>query len=159
MTLIRWNPERRLGSWRPVGDFAGDFFNMHREIDRLFDRLGGDLADDGTTSTWLPAVDILERDDAFEVRAELPGMKKDDVKITLRDDILTIRGEKKQESEKKEQNYHRVERSYGSFQRSFTLPSSVRSDRIDATYNEGVLTIVLPKSEEAKPRDIEVKVK
>jgi len=93
------------------------------------------------------------------VRAELPGIKKEDVKITLRDDILTIRGEKKQESEKKEQNYHRVERSDGSFQRSYALPASVQGDKIDATYHDGVLTVVLPKSEEAKPRDIEVKVK
>jgi HSP20 family protein len=159
MTLIRWNPERKLAPWHPVNNFTGEFFNMHREIDRLLDRLAGDVTDDGKTSTWLPVVDVLERDDAFEVRAELPGIKKEDVKITLRDDILTIRGEKKQESEKKEQNYHRVERSYGSFQRSFALPASVQGDKIDATYHDGVLTVVLPKSEEAKPRDIEVKVK
>ena len=159
MTLIRWNPERKLTTWHPVSEFTGDFFNVHREIDRLFDRFVGDGTDDGKTSTWLPMVDVLEHEDAFEVRAELPGMKKDDVKITLRDDILTIRGEKKQESEKKDQNYHRIERSYGSFQRSFKLPVSVKGDKIDATYNDGVLTVVLPKSEEAKPRDIEVKVK
>jgi HSP20 family protein len=159
MTLIRWNPERKLASWHPVYDFTGGSFNMQREIERLFHRLGGDVTDDGKTSTWLPVVDIVERDDAFEVRAELPGMKKEDVKITLRDDILTIRGEKKQESEKKDQNYHRIERSYGNFQRSFTLPTSVKGDKIDAMYNDGVLTVVIPKSEEAKPRDIEVKVK
>jgi HSP20 family protein len=111
------------------------------------------------TSTWLPAVDVLERDDAFEVKAELPGLKKEQVKITLRDDILTIRGEKKQEPEEEKRQYRRSERSYGMFQRSFTLPASVRHDKIDATFQDGVLTVVLPKSEEAKPRDIEVKVK
>ena len=150
MTLIRWNP---------INNFTGEFVNMHREIDRLFDRIVSDGNADGKASTWLPVVEILERDDAFELRAELPGMKKDDVRITLHDDVLTIRGEKKQESEKKEQKYHRTERSYGSFQRSFTFPASMQGDKIDATYHDGVLTIVLPKSEEAKPRDIEVKVK
>jgi HSP20 family protein len=159
MTLIRWNPARSLAAWRPMDDFASEFINMHREIDRMFDRMRSDVTDDGTTSTWLPAVDILEHDNAFEVKAELPGLKKEDVKITLRDDILTIRGEKKHSAEVKEHQYRRVERSYGTFQRSFTLPSSVRNDKIDATFNDGILSILLPKSEEAKPRDIEVKVK
>jgi HSP20 family protein len=89
---------------------------------------------------------------------ELPGVNKDEVKITLESNILTIRGEKKQEKETKKENYHRIERSYGSFERSFTLPTSVKSDKIDAAYNNGVLQITLPKVEEAKPKQIEVKV-
>jgi HSP20 family protein len=103
-------------------------------------------------------VDIAEHDDAYTVKMELPGVNKDEVKITLESNILTIRGEKKQEKETKKENYHRIERSYGSFERSFTLPTSVKSDKIDAAYNNGVLQITLPKVEEAKPKQIEVKV-
>jgi HSP20 family protein len=108
---------------------------------------------------WTPAVDVAEHEDAYQVKVELPGVSKDDVKITMQDNILTIRGEKKQEKESKNSNYHRVERSYGSFQRSFTLPTSVKHDKIEASYNDGILTIALPKAEEAKPKQIEVKVK
>jgi HSP20 family protein len=90
---------------------------------------------------------------------ELPGVNKDDVKITMQDNILTIRGEKKEEKKGKEGNAHRVERYYGSFQRSFSLPTSVKNDRIEAEYRDGILTINMPKAEEAKPKQIEVKVK
>ena len=159
MTLVRWNPARQISPWRSMGEFTNEFFNMHRDLDRMFDRLRGDTTDDGQTSTWLPAVDIVEKENEFEVRVELPGMKKDDVKITLVDDVLTIRGEKKQQAETKEENYHRSERSYGMFQRSFTLPSSVKGEKIEATYVDGLLSLTLPKKEEAKSREIEVKVK
>jgi len=115
--------------------------------------------EDYAISSWTPAVDITEHDDQFVVKVELPGVNKDDVKITLENNILTIRGEKKQEKETKKENYHRVERSYGSFQRSFTLPTTVKSDKIDAAYKDGILQIALPKAEEAKPKQIEVKVK
>ena len=90
---------------------------------------------------------------------ELPGVNKDDVKITLESNVLTIRGEKKAESEVNEKNLHRTERSYGEFQRSFTLPISVKNDRVDAVYKDGILTVSLPKADEAKPKLIEVKVK
>ena len=106
-----------------------------------------------------PRVDIEERADKFAIAVELPGVSKEDVKITLESNILTIKGEKRQEKEQKGRNYHRLERSYGSFQRSFTLPMTVRNDRIDASFQDGVLSIALPKSEEAKPRTIEVKVR
>ncbi|MBI4548049.1 MAG: Hsp20/alpha crystallin family protein [Ignavibacteriae bacterium] len=132
---------------------------MQREIDRMFDRFRGGMIDDGSASTWLPTVDIAEQENDYVVKVDLPGVNKSDVKITVQNDVLTIRGEKKQEKEKKGENYHRVERSYGSFQRSFTLPSSVMSDKIEASYDNGVLTITLPKVEEAKPKEIEVKVK
>jgi len=117
------------------------------------------MLDEGTTPTWLPAVDIVEQKDDYIVKVDLPGLTKNDVKITVQNDILTIRGEKKQEKESKEQNVHRMERSYGMFQRSFTLPSSVKSEKIDAVFADGVLTITLPKVEEAKAKEIEVKVK
>ncbi|HTP79313.1 MAG TPA: Hsp20/alpha crystallin family protein [Bacteroidota bacterium] len=156
MTLIRWNPTRDLTAWSP------QFHNVRREMTRAFDNFfHGDVEDDGSfgLSLWTPAVDIKEQDDEYVVNVELPGVKKDEVKITIESNVLTIRGEKKEEKNSKEGNYQRVERSYGSFQRSFTLPSTVKSDKIEAAYNDGVLTVTLPKAEEAKPKQIEVKVK
>jgi HSP20 family protein len=156
MSLVRWNPARELERWAP------DFFGVQREINRLFDDFfrGGMQAEEASgRSYWSPAVDIAERDNEYVVKVELPGVNKDDVKITLESNILTIRGEKKQEKEEKGENSHRLERSYGSFQRSFTLPTIVKNDKIDAVYRDGILTVTLPKAEEAKPKQIEVKVK
>lgn len=156
MSLIRWNPSRELGTW------PSDFFGVQRDINRLFDNFfRGGTQDDGSygMSYWTPAVDIAEQDNEYVVKVELPGVSKEDVKITLESNILTIRGEKKQEKNSKEDNYHRMERTYGSFQRSFTLPTTVKNDKIDAVYKEGILTVTLPKAEEAKPKQIEVKVK
>lgn len=155
MTLIRWNPLRDVTAWHPVKDFE----DMHREIDRMFNRFRSDAHDEEASKTLMPAVDIVERENDFNIKLELPGVENKDVKITVQNDILTIKGEKKQESEKKGENYHRVERSYGIFQRSFTLPSSVNSEKIDASYDNGVLTVSVPKLEEAKPKEIEVKLK
>ncbi|MCX7984007.1 MAG: Hsp20/alpha crystallin family protein [Bacteroidetes bacterium] len=155
MALIRWNPARELAN------FPNEIFNLQREINRMFDSFFRGWRDEEETSLaqWSPAVDIAEKDDAYIVKVELPGVEKDDVKVTLESNVLTIRGEKKFEKETKKENYHRIERCYGSFNRSFTLPSTVKSDKIDATYKDGVLTITLPKAEEAKPKQIEVKVK
>lgn len=127
--------------------------NLDREI--------SDILDDGSfgTSFWTPAVDVAENENEVQVKVELPGISKDDVKITMQENILTIRGEKKQENETKNSEYRRVERSYGSFQRSFTLPTSVKHDEIEASYKDGILTVTLPKAEEAKPKQIDVKVK
>jgi len=155
MSLVRWNPARELATW------PSDLFGIQREMNRMFDNVFRfDTRDaDAEFTAWTPAVDIAEHDDQFVVKVELPGVNKDEVKITLENNILTIRGEKKQEKETKKENYHRVERSYGSFQRSFTLPTTVKSDKIDAVYKDGILQIALPKAEEAKPKQIEVKVK
>jgi len=156
MSLIRWNPTHELDRW------PSDFFGIQREINRVFDNFvrGGVQADESfMTSYWTPAVDIAEQENEYIVKMELPGVNKDDVKISLESNILTIKGEKKQEKEEKSKNLHRVERSYGSFQRSFTLPMTVKSDKIDAVFKDGVLSISLPKAEEAKPKQIEVKVK
>jgi len=140
--------------------WPSDLFGIQREMNRMFDGFFRGINDEETSLTsWSPAVDVAEHDDAYVVKVELPGVNKDEVKITIESNILTIRGEKKQEKETKKENYHRVERSYGSFQRSFTLPSTVKSDKIDAAYKDGILTIALPKAEEAKPKQIEVKVK
>jgi len=159
MTLIRWNPVRDVTAWRPISDLMGDVVNMQSEIDRMFDRFRGGILDESGATAFMPPVDITEDETNFIIRAELPGVKKQDVSITVQNGVLTVRGEKKQEVEKKEGNVHRVERSYGTFQRSFTLPTSVKSDKIEASYDNGVLAISLPKSEEAKPKEIEVKVK
>lgn len=154
MSLIRWNPTRDLAT------FPSDMFNLQREMNRVFDSFFHGADEPNLfNGAWMPAVDVAEEDDAYVVKVELPGVNKDDVKITLESNILTIRGEKKVESEVKQKNYHRTERSYGSFQRSFTLPTSVKNDKIDAVYKDGILTVSLPKAEEAKPKQIEVKVK
>jgi HSP20 family protein len=152
---MRWNPGHELSP------FPSDILNIQRNINRMFDGFfRGDVFDEETTtSAWTPVVDIAERDDAYVVKVELPGVSKDDVRITTQDNILTIRGEKKQEKESKGANYHRIERAYGSFQRSFTLPGTVKEDEIDPVFKDGTLAITLPKAEEAKPKTIEVKVK
>ncbi len=154
MSLIRWNPTRDLPT------FPSDIMSMQREINRMFDGLfRGNWQDDDLSGAWSPAVDVAEKGDNYTVKVELPGVSKDDVQITMHDNVLTIRGEKKQEKETKEANYHRVERTYGSFSRSFTLPTGVKTADVEATYKDGILNILLPKAEEAKPKQIEVKVK
>ena len=159
MTLIRWKPVRDVAAWHPVTDLAGEFINMQHEIDRMFDRFRGGVVDDSGSLPLLPVVDVVENENEYIVKVELPGVNKNDVKITVQNEVLTVRGEKKQEKVTEGENYHHTERSYGSFQRSFTLPSSVKSDNIDASYNDGILTVSVPKAEEAKPKEIEVKVK
>jgi HSP20 family protein len=135
---------------------------MQREINKMFDhffRTDAEEEESFAASRWLPAVDIAEKEDRFLVTMELPGVAREDVKITLQDRILTIRGEKKQENVPTSANVHRVERLYGGFQRSFTLPATVQGDAIDASYRDGVLTIAIPKAEEARPKQIDVKVR
>jgi HSP20 family protein len=156
MSLIRWNPSHEL--WT----FPTEVLNMQREVNRMFNSFfpgGVQEESELISSRWLPAVDIVGQEDEYLVKVELPGVNKDDVKITVQDNILTIRGEKKQENETRKSNYHRVERSYGSFQRSFTVPAPVQGDKIDAAFKDGILSIRLPKAEEAKRKQIDVKVK
>ncbi len=141
MSLIRWNPYRNLVS-------------LPREIDRFFNDFGLDVWN--TDTVWIPAVDITETEDGYEVKAEIPGMKKDEIKINYEDDMLTLSGERNHEKEEKNKNYHRIERRYGKFQRSFYLPKHVKADGIKANYKNGVLTVNIPKSEEAKPKEIAI---
>jgi HSP20 family protein len=107
---------------------------------------------------WVPAVDISETDGGYQIKAEIPDVKKEDVKVTLEDGVLTIQGERKQEKEENGKKYHRVERSYGSFVRIFTLPDLVDEGKVKAEFKDGVLNLQLPKSEKAKPKSIEVTV-
>jgi HSP20 family protein len=107
---------------------------------------------------WAPSVDVAETDTEITVTAELPGVKQEEVDVTITDDILTLKGEKKEEKEVKEKNYHRIERTYGSFQRSINLPTGVQADKAKAAYKDGILTITVPKVEEAKPKQIKIDV-
>lgn len=145
MTLVRWRPMR-------------DLWNIQEEINHSFDDFFGRSAREFPDGYWAPAVDIAESKDNLTVNVEVPGMKKEDVKVTFQDGILTIKGERKQEKEEKDKSFHRVERSYGSFCRSFTLPTMVQGDKIKANYKDGVLSIALPKVEEAKPKEITIDV-
>jgi len=152
---------RELTVWKPFGELAplGDFERMRRDMDRLwgsFFERGTLRGEDGRE--WLPYLDVAETKNEIVVKAEVPGLEPKDIDISLSDGLLTIKGEKKQEREEKEENYHLVERSYGSFARSIRLPNEVQSDKINASYKNGVLKIVLPKSEEAKKKEIKIKV-
>ena len=158
MTVIRWKPLRDISRWSPVADLSAEFGSMQKEFDRIFDRFRGGMAESALAAEVWPSVDIVENDESFLVNVELPGVRKEDVKITINDGVLTVKGEKKQEGEVKEDNYRRIERTFGSFERSFTLPVGVQSERIAAAYSNGVLSITVPKAEQAKPREIEVKV-
>lgn len=140
----------------PFGDFAG----LRRQMDEMLNRtLGGFASEDGETmSSWAPLMDVLEREGEIVLRAELPGLTEDDVEITVENNTLALRGEKRFEEESEEKGvYRRVERRYGSFYRSFTLPSTVDQEHIDANFHNGVLELHLPKVEQAKPRKISVK--
>ena len=151
--LTTWKPFRELEPFR-------DFDRMKREMDRLWNSFseGGLRRRTDEDGVWLPSLDISETKNDLVVKAELPGMDPKDIGISLSDGSLTIKGEKKQEREEKEENYHFIERSYGSFCRSVRLPKEVKHDKVSASFKDGVLKIVLPKSEEAKKKEIKVKV-
>lgn len=146
MAIVRWKD--------PIGELS----SIHERMNRLFGEAFGPsrAPEEGWTRSWEPAVDIYEADDAIVVKAEVPGVERDQVGVEVKDGILTLRGERKFEREVKEENYHRIERSYGSFQRSFTLPSSVDPDKVRATLKNGVLEVTLQKKEQARPKQIKV---
>jgi HSP20 family protein len=131
-----------------------------REFDRLFREAFSPAAAEGelSTRTWAPPVDIYEDGDNLVLKAELPGINPDDVEVRVENNTLYLKGERKFEKEVKEQNYHRVERSYGTFTRTFALPNSIDADKVAANYKDGVLTLTMPKKEEAKPKTIKVNV-
>jgi HSP20 family protein len=149
MTLIRWKPMNR--ELAPFANWLEDRAPINRIMDEFFGQVQNpDLP------LWGPNVDIVENKDAFEIHAELPGVKQEDVQLTLDDNTLVLSGEKKQEVKEDKGTCHRVERTYGKFQRSFSLPNSIQPDKVNATFEDGVLRIVLPKAEQAKPRSIQI---
>ena len=138
---------------------TNDLMTIQNRMDRLMTDLMGPWAEGNSlAASWLPPVDVFEGKEALKIVAELPGVKPEDVKISLENRTLTLKGEKKQVAEETTEKVHRYERAYGSFERTFTLPGTVNPEQIQATYAEGLLTIVLPKAEQAKPREIPVKV-
>lgn len=147
MAITRWRPFR-------------DVVSIQDEMNKLFDDFFGRpvLRTEWTESAWNPSVDVSEDKDNVIIKAEMPGINKEDIKISVQDGVLTLKGEKKQEKEEKDKNYHRIERSYGSFCRSFQLPTSVKSDKVKAGYKDGVLSIALPKTEEVKPKEIPISI-
>jgi HSP20 family protein len=146
MDLVQWRPFREVS-------------RLRSEMDRLWDEYFGPgrRAFQPMEEAWMPAVDVSETADKVTVKAEIPGMEAKDIEISMVGDTLTIKGEKKVEREEKDENYHMVERSYGSFSRAMKLPAVVEADKVEATYKTGVLTVVLPKKEEVKPKAIEIK--
>ena len=158
MTMERWRPARGLTPWRPFRELE----EMERRFDEIFGRsmlpsIWRRLP--AEQMAWAPNIDVFEKDDKFVVKAEVPGMKEDDIHLSVEGDVLTIRGEKKTESEVKEEDYYRCERSYGSFFRSVALPSTVDASKIDADYEDGVLEVTLSKKPEVKPKKVAVKKK
>ena len=140
----------KLTQYKPFSAFS--LFDS--ELHNLFNQLSNHRSE----TKWVPAVDIIEADDHFELYAEVPGVLQEDVKIAIEDNILTISGEKNVDTKSEGRNRHRVERSSGKFERSFQLPETVEVDQTKADYNAGILKIYLPKAEKTKPKEIEIKV-
>jgi HSP20 family protein len=145
MTIVRWEPLRELGT-------------LQNEMNRLFNTVfdAPSPGNGGTMRRWMPAMDLVESGDHFVLRADLPGMGEEDIKIELEDGTLTVSGERKAEHEANEEGYYRVERAFGSFSRSLTLPKGVNPDEVSASFDRGVLEVRIPKPEERKPRRIEI---
>jgi HSP20 family protein len=141
MTLVKWNPT-----------------TLDREINNLVSNFWGDTGSLKTNAGWNPKVDVAEFEDRYEVHADLPGLSKDDINVTLEKGVLTIEGERKRSSETKSEDFLRTERVYGKFSRTFNLGDRVDASKISAAYKDGVLTLGLPKSEVVKPKAIEVTV-
>ena len=145
MAVNRWDPFRDLNS-------------LQERMNRLFeDANRGWRADEpSATTSWSPAVDIYETESEIIVQAEVPGMERKDIELTLENNVLTLKGERRFEKEGKDENYHRIERSYGSFSRAFSIPAMVDEKVIKADYKEGVLAIILPKKEKARAKQINI---
>ena len=140
MSLIKWDPFRDLNTLNErMGSFLG------RNWDAPL-----------STTAWNPSVDIFENDNEVVIKAELPGMDAKDIEVKLENNVLVLKGERRFEKEAKEENYHRIEREYGSFSRAFSLPAAVDGDKVTAEYKDGVLKVMLPKKEEIKPKPIKI---
>jgi HSP20 family protein len=147
-TLTRWNPFK-------------DLDDLHRRLNSLFPAASPRVSDDKeamTVAEWMPTVDITEDDKEYLIKAELPEVRKEDVKVTVEHGVLTISGERKFEKEENGRRYHRIERAYGNFTRSFTVPDDADEAKVKADFKDGVLAVHLAKNEKARPRSIDVKV-
>lgn len=142
MVMQRWFPHRVMATWRPLRELQ----EMEQRFEDLF----------GRTGEWMPAVDVVEKDDKFEIKAELPGLKEDEIDVSMTDNTITIRGEKKTDCEVKEEDYFQSECFYGSFYRTIPLPSNIDKEKIEADYKSGILEISVPKTAETKPKKITV---
>ena len=159
MSMIdKWNPLRFSPTWDPFREIEAMRNQFTRLLgDRLpLSRYGG--SEELELTDWLPPVDITEDTKEYTIKAELPGLTKENVKVTVEDGVLEITGERKQEKEEKDKKHHRIERSYGSFRRSFTLPEDSSGGTVSAEFKDGVLKVHLPKDQTAKPKSVEVKV-
>jgi HSP20 family protein len=145
MTLVRFDPFR-------------DLSQLQNRVNRLFTDSRATGLEEDAFQNWAPAVDIFERGDNLILSAELPGVRREELDLKVEGNVLTLRGERLRDKTVQEEQYHRVERSYGTFSRSFTLPSTVDSSRIEARFKDGILEVVLPKAEDAKPKKIDVQV-
>lgn len=157
MYLERWQPRvQSLGRWNPFAEME----DLRKEMDRAFGEFVGwtPFRMVGTDGVWSPRVDVREEQDKILIVAELPGVKQEDIQVSIEGDMLTLKGERKRETEVKEDQYHRIERRHGKFERRILLPPVVETDRVKATHRDGVLEIQLPKKEEAKPKEIKVEV-
>ena len=148
MTLMRRIPRRGVEAWRPIGD-------LQSEINRLFGSCGSEVS---AAASSFAAVDVMEQDDKILIRADLPGIKREDIQVTVHEGVLTLRGKREHSAEVKDDSYSHFERSVGTFSRSVQLPSEVDREKVTATYKDGVLEIEAPKLAEALPRTVEVNV-
>ncbi len=143
MALVRWDPIRELDA-------------LQGDMNRLFDRFFENRTANGTARRWIPAMDLVETDDHLVLRGDLPGLTEDDVNIEIRDNVLTVSGERKAEHEDRGEGYHRVERAFGSFSRSLSLPQGIDPEKVDANFKNGVLEVRIPKPAEAKPTRVQI---
>lgn len=150
MALVRWRNRNEAAPWSALRE-------LEDEMSRVFGDQGPGWP--GLATEWIPSVDLNEKDDEYVLEADLPGMTKDDIEVVAMDNAITVKGERKGEHESTGKGYHRFERRYGSFQRTFEIPGGFDSDKVDAKYEDGVLRVKLPKREESKPKQLNVKVK
>ena len=143
MAIVRWDPVRELDS-------------LQSDMNRLFDGFFQGRAGNGGGRRWIPAMDLVETDEHLVLRGDLPGLSEEDVEIEIKDNVLTVSGERKAEHEERSEGFYRVERAFGSFSRSLTLPRGVESDKVSAKFDRGVLEVRIPKPEERKPTRVQI---
>jgi HSP20 family protein len=152
MAMTRWTPFGSLERWDPFRNLG----DIQSEMNRLFDNFSGRPASTAGERMWFPAVDVRETKDEVVLSFDVPGMSEKDIQLSITGDLLTVRGERKFDREESKDTYHRVERVYGKFERTVQLSMPVQTDKVKATYREGVLEVKLPKVEEVKPREIKI---